>query len=46
MQAMEGKGASELTSGIDTVRQIMRALEAAGVELLNEGRPGVRLRAK
>lgn len=44
ISAIEGKGADGITSGLDTVRAITRALEAAGVELLNDGRPGVRLR--
>ncbi|MCP1551659.1 hypothetical protein [Methylorubrum extorquens] len=44
VRAMEGKGASTLTSGLDTIRAVQAALEAAGVEFLNHGRPGVRLR--
>lgn len=36
--------AETLTSGLDTVRAVQSALEAAGVEFLNNGRPGVRLR--
>lgn len=44
IRAMEGKGASTLTSGLDTIRAVQSALEAAGVEFLNHGRPGVRLR--
>jgi DNA-binding XRE family transcriptional regulator len=44
ISAMEKRGAETLTSGLDTIRAITRALEAAGVELLNDGRPGVRLR--
>jgi hypothetical protein len=43
---MEGKGAETLTSGLDTIRAISKALEAAGVELLNDGQPGVRLKAR
>lgn len=45
IRAMEGKGANGLTSGLDTVRAVQSALEAAGIEFLNHGRPGVRLRA-
>lgn len=45
ISAMEKRGAETLTSGLDTIRAIMKALEAAGVELLNGGQPGVRLRA-
>jgi transcriptional regulator with XRE-family HTH domain len=41
---MEAKGPSILTSGVDVVRRIQAVLEAAGVEFLNHGRPGVRLR--
>lgn len=43
ISAMEQRGAETLTSGLDTVRAVTRALNAAGVELLNDGRPGVRL---
>ena len=42
ISAMEKRGAS----GLDTIRAIMVALEANGVELLNHGQPGVRLKAK
>lgn len=44
IRSMEGKGVNVLTSGLDTVRAVQSALEAAGVEFLNHGRPGVRLR--
>lgn len=44
IRSMEGKGASILTSGLDTIRAVQAALEEAGVEFLNHGRPGVRLR--
>jgi hypothetical protein len=43
---MEGKGADTLGSGLDTIRAVMSALEAGGVELTNHGQPGVRLKAK
>lgn len=46
ISAMEKRGSETLTSGLDTITAIMKALEAAGVELLNHGRPGVRLRPK
>jgi transcriptional regulator with XRE-family HTH domain len=46
ISAMEKRGAETLTSGLDTVRAIMVALDAAGVELTNHGQPGVRLKAK
>lgn len=42
--AMEKKGPSTLTSGLDKIRSVMVALEAEGVEFLNHGSPGVRLR--
>jgi hypothetical protein len=42
----EGKGAATLGSGLDTIKAVMDALEAAGIELLGHGQPGVRLRAK
>lgn len=42
--AMEKKGAAILTSGLDKIRAVMSALEDEGVEFLNHGRPGVRLR--
>lgn len=41
--AMEKRGADTLTSGLDKVKAVMQALEAAGVEFLNHGQPGVRL---
>jgi transcriptional regulator with XRE-family HTH domain len=46
ISAMEKRGAETLTSGLDTIKAIMVALEANGVELLNHGQPGVRLKAK
>jgi hypothetical protein len=46
IRSMEAKGANVLTSGLDTVRAVQSALEAAGVEFLNHGRPGVRLRGE
>ena len=44
--AMEKRGASGLVSGLDKVQAVMRALEAEGVEFLNHGEPGVKLRRK
>ena len=44
IRKMEWKGPAELTSGADVVRKVQVALEAAGVEFLNHGRPGVRLK--
>ena len=46
ISAMEKRGAETLTSGLDTVRAIMVALDAAGVELTNHGQPGRRLKAR
>jgi DNA-binding XRE family transcriptional regulator len=43
---MESKGGGRLTSGLDVVHKVQSALEAAGVEFLNHGRPGVRLRVE
>jgi transcriptional regulator with XRE-family HTH domain len=43
ISTMEKKGAEPLTSGLQTIRAIMNVLEAAGVEFLNHGQPGVRL---
>ena len=46
ISAMEGKGSATLGSGLDTIKAVMDALEAHGVELLNHGQPGCRLKAK
>ena len=40
---MESKAGNTLTSGVDVVHKVQAVLEAAGVEFLNHGRPGVRL---
>jgi hypothetical protein len=42
---MESRGAEKLVSGFKTVSAVQAALEDAGIEFLNHGRPGVRLRA-
>ena len=44
IRKMEAKWAHEITSGADTVRRVQAALEGAGVEFLDHGRPGVRLK--
>ena len=44
ISAMEKKGAGSLTSGLPTIRAVMDVLEAEGIEFLNHGRPGVRLK--
>ncbi|SHH62666.1 Helix-turn-helix domain-containing protein [Bradyrhizobium erythrophlei] len=46
ISAMEGKESATLGSGLDTIKAVMDALDAAGVEILNHGQPGVRLKAK
>lgn len=43
---MESKGAAVLTSSVEVVRRVQLALESAGVEFLNHGRPGVRLKGE
>jgi transcriptional regulator with XRE-family HTH domain len=43
--SMEKREADVLTSGLDKVTAVMRVLEAAGIEFLNHGQPGVRLRS-
>jgi len=43
--SMESRGSAALTSGLDKIKAVMAALEVAGVEFLNDGRPGVRMRA-
>jgi predicted transcriptional regulator len=44
IRKMEAKGLGEITSGADYLRKVQSALESAGVEFLNHGRPGVRMR--
>jgi transcriptional regulator with XRE-family HTH domain len=46
VRAMEGKGEAMLKSALDVVTRVQSALEAAGVEFLNHGQPGVRLKAQ
>ncbi|WP_363261783.1 hypothetical protein [Mesorhizobium sp.] len=46
ISAMEKRGAEGLTSGLDKIRSVMQVLEEEGIEFLNHGSPGVRLRAK
>ena len=41
---MESRRAEKLTSGLDTILKITRALEKKGVEFTNHGKAGVRLR--
>jgi hypothetical protein len=35
-----------LVSGLDKIQAVMRVLEAAGIEFLNHGEPGVKLRRR
>jgi transcriptional regulator with XRE-family HTH domain len=41
---MEARGAEPITSSAVTIRNVQLALEAWGIEFLNHGQPGVRLR--
>lgn len=43
---MEGSGSGPIAGRAATVQAVQRALEAAGVEFLNHGQPGVRLAKK
>lgn len=40
---LEARGSEPLGGRVDTLRKVQGALEAAGVEFLNHGQPGVRL---
>lgn len=42
--ALERAGSGVLKGRLDTVHAIAKALEEAGVEFLNHGQPGVRLK--
>jgi transcriptional regulator with XRE-family HTH domain len=44
ISSMEKRGDEILTSGLDKVKAVMVVLEAEGVEFLNHGRPGVRMK--
>lgn len=43
---MEACGSDTLKSSLKTIAAVQRALEAEGVEFLNHGEPGVKLRRK
>ena len=43
---MEARGSGTLKSSLDTIASVQRALEAHGIEFLNHGEPGVKLRRK
>ena len=45
ISAMEGKGAAMPGERMDTIKAVMDALGAAAVELIDDGRPGCRLKA-
>jgi transcriptional regulator with XRE-family HTH domain len=46
ISAMEKRGAESLTSGLDTLNEVVRALEALGIEFTNGEAIGVRLHPK
>jgi transcriptional regulator with XRE-family HTH domain len=46
ISSMERRGTEVLTSGLDKVKAVMHVLEEAGVEFLNHGQPGVRLKSQ
>lgn len=41
---MEKRGTENISSAADKVQAVRQALEDAGIEFLNHGQPGVRLR--
>ncbi|WP_366512630.1 hypothetical protein [Mesorhizobium sp.] len=41
---MEAAGAATIAGRAQNVQSVQRALEAAGIEFLNHGNPGVRLK--
>ena len=44
IRSMEKAGAAPIAGRAANVQAVQRALEAAGIEFLNHGQPGVRLR--
>ncbi|MCJ2127386.1 hypothetical protein [Methylobacterium sp. E-045] len=44
--SMEKRGSEGLISGLDKIQQVMRVLEAKGIEFLNHGEPGVKLKRR
>ena len=46
ISAMERRGAKSLTSGLDIINKVVRALESLGIEFTNGEAIGVRLRPK
>jgi hypothetical protein len=45
VDAMENRGAEGILGERAAIKAVVAALEEAGIEFLNHGRPGVRLRA-
>jgi hypothetical protein len=45
IDAMEKEAAKAVAGARDGVKAVLAALEAAGIEFLDQGRPGVRLKA-
>ena len=41
---MEAQGSALLKSGLATIKAVQAVLEARGIQFLNDGAPGVRLR--
>lgn len=46
IRSMEASGKEPISGRSQNVQSVQRALEAAGIEFLNHGNPGVRLRSK
>jgi transcriptional regulator with XRE-family HTH domain len=46
IRSMEAAGSSPIAGRSQNVQAVQRALEATGIEFLNHGSPGVRLRTK
>lgn len=46
IRSMEAAGSAPIAGRAQNVQAVQRALEEAGVEFLNHGNPGVRLRSK
>lgn len=46
IRSMEAVGAAPIAGRAQNVQSVQRALEEAGIEFLNHGSPGVRLRSK
>jgi transcriptional regulator with XRE-family HTH domain len=46
VRSMEASGSSGIAGRAANVQAVQRALEAAGIEFLNHGNPGVRLLAR